>query len=633
MTVTGRRTPPTAARPEVRVVAGARQRLAGRLDHAVDDAPPDPSLADVVAAARAFPQAESWMIAGGEPTLRDDFPQLVRALADAGAPGLGLVTDGLALGAPNVPAMLKQLGLKRVRVRLASARADAHDWLFDQSGAFKRAVKGLRACVDAGLEAEVECSVTRPTGPYLDEALDFFTKIGARTVVLRRVTARGPAADTDIAVAARFGLVGKDLEKAAQLGLRSGLNVWVEGFPQCVAPGAKMAYLPTDAVVWAVPSTGPWPFLKPRFEPPPAERGCGACPGGPACCGAPTDYTRRFGRMEIDSEGVKLVNPGKLPPTPLAGGDTFPPPRGGRFPQSRATFARMSAQLPSLGGDPLALVARSDAPDALRFVFLAPSRIEDPALGDRPGPDVPEPTRDIRQRLVRAAQVGAPTLRIASAGSLWHPEVAEMLREATRLEFDRIEVAGDASALDRLGDMELRRLRGITRIDGALLAADAAGHDAIAGHAGAWEATLRALDRAGTLVPSLEIGVYAVLTSADQLLPFAEAWDRGDLPGAPFFRLAPRGGSLTALARAAAQLPQGAARDAIAAVLPPTIFDRPEHVVPAPIAEVAWGEIPESWSMPSGLDRFGCYTAGLDSSQRADSRALPGYAVGWTTAG
>ena len=494
-------------------------------------------------------------------------------------------------------------------------------------------MKGLRACVEAGLEVEVECTVTRPTGPYLDEALDFFTKLGARTVVLRRVTARGPTADADIPVAARFGLVGKDLEKAAQLGMRSGLNVWIEGFPQCVSPGAKMAYLPTDAVVWAVPATGPWPFLRPRFEPPPSERGCGACPGGPACCGAPTDYTRRFGRMEIDSEGVKLVNPGKLPPTPLEGGDVFPPPRGGRFPQSRATFARMSAQLPSLAGDPLALVAKSDPPDTLRFVFLAPSKIADPVLGDRPGPDVPEPTREIRQRLVKAAQVGASTLRIASAGSLWHPEAAEMLREATRLEFKRIEVAGDLSAFERLGDMEIRRLRGITRLDGALLSADAAEHDALVGRAGAFDATLKAIDRAGTLVPSLELGVYAVLTSAEALLPFAEAWDRGDLPGAPFFRLSSKGGNLTALLRAAESLPQGPARDAIAAVLPATIFDRPDHVVPAPIAEVAWGEIPESWAQPSGLDRFGCYTAGLDSSQRADSRVLPGYAVGWTTAG
>lgn len=625
-----RRTAPTASRPEVRVVVGGGQRLIGRLDHALEDAPPDPELAEVVAAARAHPGAESWMLAGGEPTLRKDLPKLVRALVEAGGPRVGLVTDGLALAGDKVPELLKGLGLARVRVRLTSARPDAHDWLVGQPGAWKKTIKAIRASVEAGLETEIECSVTRPTAPYLEEAIELFVKLGAKAVVLRRPTARGPLAGQDVSVAPRLALMARELEKAALLGARSGLVVMLEGFPRCVAPAAQAHLLLAGSVVWALPASGAWPFLRPRFEPPPFERGCATCPGDATCSGAPSDYTARFGRGEIESEGVRLVNPGTLPPTPLAGGEVYPPPRAGRAPPTRPAYARLAARLPSLGGDPLVAQARQVVPPSYRVVFLAPGRIADPVLGELPGPTAPEPTRDIRIRLVRVAQHGAPLLRVASAGSLWHPEIGDLLRETTRLQLPRVEVAGDVAALDRLSDMELRRLRGITRIEGALFGATAEAHDAIVGRPGAYDATLKALDRLGSLVPSLHVGVYAVLRDADGVAGFVEGWDRGDLPGAPRFRLAPRGGSLSALAQVARSVTNQDAREALAAVLPKSLFERPDHVIPAPEAETAWGEIPEAFARPGGSDVRGCYTGRLTSGGEPKAGDDPGFAVGWS---
>jgi MoaA/NifB/PqqE/SkfB family radical SAM enzyme len=548
---TRRKNWPTAEFPEVRIPVTLRARALGRLDHHLADPPDDPSLDAILDAARGAPPADGWMITGGEPTLRADFPKLIQALSAAGAPRLGMVTDGLALGSDKVVGMLAQLGLRRVRVRLASGRHDAHDWLFDVKGAWRRAIKALQTVAEQGLEAEVECTVTRPTAPYLEEAVELFARLGAKAVLLRRVTARGPAAAEDVALAPRFGLIQSELESAVQVGVRRGLRVMVEGFPQCVAPGSAAWHLATDAVAHALPDAPGWAFLQPHFDAPASGSGCARCPGGPACCQAPLDYTRRFGRYEIDSESNRIVHPGELAPTPLAGGDVRPPGRAGRFPPSRLSYVRVASRLPSLGGDPLALAQRQQMLDTLRVAFLAPSRVATPWLGDHPGPSEPESTRDIRIRLVKAAQHGLRTLRIASAGSLAHPDAAEMLREATRLEIPRIEVAGEGSALADWGDMELRRLRGIARFDVALYGPDAARHDALLGRDGGFEATLDGLDRLANLVPSIAVGCYAVLTSEADLLDFAEAWDRGDLPGEPGFRLAARGGDLARLARAA----------------------------------------------------------------------------------
>jgi hypothetical protein len=631
---TRRRHWPTAEHPEVRVVTGLRQRTLGLLDWTVEDPPADPSLEEVVAAARPFTHADGWMLAGGEPTLRADFPRLVQALVAAGAPRLGMITDGLALagaGGAKVVELLRGLGLARVRVRLQGSRHDAHDWLVDQKGSWRRAVKAVQVAVDGGLEVEIEHTITRPTAPFLEESVELFARLGAKAVVLRRITARGPAGANDVAVAARFGLIQQELETAVQVGVRRGLRVMMEGFPQCAAPGAAAWQLATDAVVWAVPEGGAWPFLRPALELPASGPGCARCPGAPACCQAPLDYTRRFGRLELDSEGNRLFNPGALPPTPLQGGDTPPPDRHGRTPPTRLSYVRAAARLPSLGGDPLALIQPGAMGDTLRVVFVAPSRVPDPVLGDA-RPAAPESTRDVRIRLVRVAQHGARTIRVASAGSLAHPDAAELLREATRLEIERIEVAGEASALADFGDMAMRRLRGVTRVDAALFGPDAASHEAILQRPGAFEGTLQALDRLATLVPNITVGVYAVLSRPEELLTWAELWDRGELPGEPWFRLSPRGGDLAALAREAERLSPGPARDAIAAVLPRALFAR-GAVTPAPEAQVAWGEVPTLFAKPSGSDRFGCYADRPSRGGGPQPGEDPGYAVGWMVEG
>lgn len=618
---------PTSKYPEVRLVVGGTHRLGGVLDLQVQDAPEPPSLDALVALAETLSTPDGLWLAGGEPTLRKDLPRLVQRLA--GHAPLGMVTDGLALAAPKVATMLYDLGLRRVRVRMASARADAHDWAVGQAGAFKKAVRGLRAAREAGLEVEVEVPVTRPTRPYPVEAVELFARLGVSGVVLRRVTARGAAREVDVTVLARLAFVQRPIESAVQVGVRHGMRMMVEGFPVCAAPGVAANHVATDAIQWAIPDEGAWRYLKARFDLPAAEPGCATCPGSPACCQAPTDYLRRYGRDEIDSQGVRSVRPGALPATPLAGGDVKPPARAGRFPATRLGFVRRAVRMPSLSGDPLVTLRPEPVARRIRTLLVAPSEIGPAHLGDHPGPAAAESTRAARVRLVRLAQQGTPLLRLASAGTLAHPDAPELLRETTRLEFPRIEVAGDGAPLDRASDMQLRRLRGIHRVDLALFGPDAESHDAVAGREGAFEATLRVADRLATLVPSMEVATYAVLQDETHVEAFVEAWDFGDLPGQPWFRLASKGGSLRRLAAVAESLPDGAGRDALAAVLPVALLARGE-IVPAPQQQVAAGDLVHAHALPSGIDRYGCYTDRPSGDRDAKPGDCPGYAVGWT---
>lgn len=623
---------PTRERPEIRLVVTLRDRGSGVLDQHVDDPPPDPSGSELLSMAAEFPDAVAWVIAGGEPTLRSDLPALIKGLAAVSPPRLVLATDGLVLTSERIIRNLKAAGVNAVRVRLHSHHLDAHDWLSGQKGAGKRIIKAIRTCQLVGLPVEVEATVTRVTRPYLLQTVEVLARLGAQAVCFRRPVKRGPADDAFIQISPRFGLTQPSLEAAVAAGIRSGMRMTVEGFPRCACPAAAAQRLQEDSVRWVVSSQQPWPFMVPRLAYPGGVGRCATCPGSPECDGAPSDYVSRFGTLEVRSEGNKQVRIGNFAPTPNAGGEVEPPPRGGRFPATRVRYVARAAARPSLSGDPLVGVRAALPPKRLRLLLAGPSRIQTRIFDDL-GPVEPETTRDARVRLVQAAQHGAALLRIVSAGSLAHPEAPALLREGTRLSLPRYEVCGEGSALDEASDMQLRRLRGVHRLDFALFGPDSHRHDPHLTTAGAFDATMNVVDRLGRLTPTMKVGCFGVLTGPDDVGDWAAGWEMGDIPGEPAFRLASAGGALMALAAAAGGLPQGEARDALASVLPPCLLPRTAEVTPAASADRAWGDHPDAWRSPSNVDRLGCYNACSFAEECDQAEACPGLAAGWSHQG
>ncbi|MCB9778812.1 MAG: hypothetical protein H6742_09635 [Alphaproteobacteria bacterium] len=434
----------------------------------------DPPVEAVVAALQGLDPATTWL-GGGEPTLRADLPRLLAAL-----PGAGLCTDGLLLAQDGVPAQLRAWGLARVRVPLHAARADAHDWLVERPGACKRVLRGLRAAAAAGLQVHVEVVVTRPTTDLLPETVATLARLGVHAVTIRRVQARGPAHDAFIALSPRLGLAQPLIEAAVRVGRREGLSMALEGLPRCAAPDAADAVRAADH--WRI--VAPTPALDALAEalgPAATVAGCAGCPGTPGCPGAPADYVRFFGRTEIDDRASNPPDSGLDVGTGDGPSDTPPPPRAGRAPATRASFALRQAARGALHGDPNAGVPGIALPTWVRIAFPPGSR-----------------TRGIRQQLARLAQEGAPELRIADHDSLLHPAALELLRECVRLGFRTVRVVGRVDGLAGASDRELVGLKGLHGAVALLYGDDAAGHDAVAGP-GSWDATHTTLERLGRL--------------------------------------------------------------------------------------------------------------------------------------
>ncbi len=601
---------------EFRLIVTKRGRGKSRVVDPMDDPPPDPSIDSLVALARDKSNGESrtplWLY-GGEPTLRGDLPELCEGLTLAGH-SIGLACDGLALAQEGAAGPLAAAGLRRVRVTLHAARADAHDFLVGQTGAARRAVRAIGRLKGLGLGLEIESIVTRPTMQLVCELVELASSLGVERVLFNRLVLE--KRDDLVTLAPRFALLEPYLVQAVITGRERNVAVELHGFPECTARRVEKHIARPGSIHWL----SAFPIAAPTFV-----TGCSSCPGLPRCAGAPADYVERFGAAEFRSEQALAPSPSAASVSPGVAAVPPPPPRAGRAPSTRLESVRALVGK-NVDGDPLLLKAREPLPEVIRFRFGAPSRIACAACGD--AETAVEPTRTIRMRLVHAAQEGAKVLRIASAGSLAHPSAAALLREATYLSYERVEVAGEASALAEVSDAELYPLRGISRLDIALYGPDAKAHDAHMGRAGAFEASLTAAQRFRK-VTGAEVGSYAVLHDDEHVEAFARAWTDGLLPGEPCFRLSPAGGSLEDLVRAAIDLPEGPAKSALGRVLPRCLIgDEPALRPPDPGS--AFGEVLEPAAPPSGSDRCGTFVACVCGGEL--SRRCPGIATGWKTA-
>ena len=594
-------TPPNAARGPGPVAAAVTRgvdlrvslirgpaRLPWRAGSAADE---DLPSGDVLRAARAIGRRPAaFLVGGGDPLGRADLPALLHDLAELRSENLGLTIAGARMKSAVVH-RLRDAGVQRINVPFHSARRDAHDWLVGQPGALKAALRAIRTCVDADMPVTAEVAVTRPTMPHLAETVDVLTRVGVRTISLRRLTAADVGAAEFVLLSARMSLLADDLERAATTALQRRARLVIRDFPVCVAPRLRRLFAGSDREAWLTADG----LVDTRV---PNGPGCPDCPGAPTCAGAPADYVARFGWEE--------------------------------FADMQVTAARVDESVDDQQSvEPAGTMVLS---------WRGPRRVGCADCTDAHPTRSLESTRVVRARLVEAARYRPALLRLVGAEILSHPAAAALLYDAVRL-FPRVECAGEASAVVGWTDLDLRRLKELHRFDVAFYGPDASSHDAHCGIPGSFAATLRAVDRLRE--HGIEVGAYAIVHDASAARLFAEAWTRGELPGAPRFRLGARGSSLDELLECARELPPGPARSALLDVLPRCLLEELDQEMglrvddAASVASaqpvqssfgVAFGRRIEI--VPCGSDPVGAFASCRDGKPCAVV-GCPGTAVGW----
>ncbi len=129
---------------------------------------------------------------GGEPTLRDDLPELI-AHAEANGQITGLNTNARRLADPKYVARLVEAGLDHVQITLESSDPEVHNQMV-RARAFDQTVRGLRNALASPLFVMTNTTMLRTNVHTIPATLDFLADLGVPTVGLNALIYSGRGA-------------------------------------------------------------------------------------------------------------------------------------------------------------------------------------------------------------------------------------------------------------------------------------------------------------------------------------------------------------------------------------------------------------------------------------------------------
>jgi AdoMet-dependent heme synthase len=117
------------------------------------------------------------IISGGEPLFRKDVFEIGKYASDRGA-RVVMGTNGTLITS-EVAAKLKAVPFSRISVSLDFPRADLQDQFRGRSGAFEAAIAGIKNAQAAGVEIQINSTISKMNVGYLSELIDMALNLGA----------------------------------------------------------------------------------------------------------------------------------------------------------------------------------------------------------------------------------------------------------------------------------------------------------------------------------------------------------------------------------------------------------------------------------------------------------------------
>jgi radical SAM protein with 4Fe4S-binding SPASM domain len=160
---------------------------------------------------------------GGEPTLREDLPELLLYAQNKGMV-TGLITNGRRLKDKSYVEALEKTGLDFVQVTLESKKAGIHDLMTGTKGSWKETVAGIKNAVQSKIYVTTNTTLSKYNADDFLKTIEFIKQLGVAAFGCNSLIYSGKAS----AVSEEFALPLEALnellprirDKANQLGLK-----------------------------------------------------------------------------------------------------------------------------------------------------------------------------------------------------------------------------------------------------------------------------------------------------------------------------------------------------------------------------------------------------------------------------
>ncbi len=160
---------------------------------------------------------------GGEPTLRDDLPELLLYAQNKGMV-TGLISNGRRLKDKEYVAELEKSGLDFVQVTLESHRAEVHDAMTSAKGSWKETVEGIQNAVKSQIYVSTNTTLSKHNSADFLATVDYIKNLGVDAFGCNSLiySGKAPQASNEFALTTDElkALLPKIRDKAHMLGLK-----------------------------------------------------------------------------------------------------------------------------------------------------------------------------------------------------------------------------------------------------------------------------------------------------------------------------------------------------------------------------------------------------------------------------
>jgi radical SAM protein with 4Fe4S-binding SPASM domain len=160
---------------------------------------------------------------GGEPTLREDLPELLLYAQNKGLV-TGLITNGRKLKDKTYVETLEKTGLDFIQVTLESHKPKIHDLMTATKGSWKETVAGIRNIIPTQIYATTNTTLSKYNASSFLKTIDFLKRLGVAAFGCNSLiySGKGNAVSEDFVLPLETlrELLPKVHDKANQLGLK-----------------------------------------------------------------------------------------------------------------------------------------------------------------------------------------------------------------------------------------------------------------------------------------------------------------------------------------------------------------------------------------------------------------------------
>ncbi len=171
---------------------------------------------------------------GGEPTLRNDLPELIEYAAKKGM-RTNLITNGIRCSDMAFVKSLADAGLKSAQVSLESHDNEIHNTITGNSSAFINTVQGIHNLKNAGIHTHTNTTICRGNRDHLIPIADFVKKeFNAPYLSMNMIIATGIARDNEN-INIGYTTIGSILEPLLKFCAANEIKfVWYSPTPYCI---------------------------------------------------------------------------------------------------------------------------------------------------------------------------------------------------------------------------------------------------------------------------------------------------------------------------------------------------------------------------------------------------------------